>query len=550
MVDFTLGCFRVSIAFACVQKCVFFIQFSSLKIATQKRKKMRPTSSGGGGKKGTNNPAWAERNAVDRSVMKATGGGGGGRDTNRGAKITRYRAGIAPEWAKGGEDDSSSSSSSSSGDEDEEEKKLEMDATTTKKKKQRDEREKESSSSSSSSEAEREESESSESEDEDARDRKRALLKEKLLKQKSAALLTAAAPEEASRPPQPRVEEVEAKVKNASLRVKEESASGSSGSEYETDTDEESDEDESSSSSDGGGPKLFKPVFVSKAKREANAKAELAARNEAEKDEDELEEEKMIKKQNAKEAVQREITLEYQREVAEKDYLGEEVNTDSDEEDEEEARKNYEQWKMREFKRIVRDRCKQRVEMEEEEERERLRNMTEEERELHATKLKALKDAKEQGKEKTKMRFMQKYYHKGAFFQEAGDDEFATTEKAEIFNRDFNEATNAEKGVDRSTVPEAMRLRHGQFGKAGRSKWTHLSNEDTTFVNTEDVRLRNAQEARMKQKELEEQANRGAEGEEGGGEKKGGFRGTRLTVDRNVEKILDAKRAGMKANKK
>ena len=133
-------------------------------------------------------------------------------------------------------------------------------------------------------------------------------------------------------------------------------------------------------------------------------------------------------------------------------------------------------------------------------------------------KLKALKDAKEQGKEKSKMRFMQKYYHKGAFFQEAGDDEFATTEKAEIFNRDFNEATNAEKGVDRSAVPEAMKLRHGQFGKAGRSKWTHLSNEDTTFVNTEDVRLRNAQEALMKQKKLEEQASGGAgEDEEGGG---------------------------------
>jgi len=216
--------------------------------------------------------------------------------------------------------------------------------------------------------------------------------------------------------------------------------------------------------------------------------------------------------------------------------------------DEEEARKNYEQWKMREFKRVVRDRCKQRLEMEEEEERERLRNMTEEERELYATKLKALKDAKEHGKEKSKMRFMQKYYHKGAFFQDAGDDEFATTEKAEIFNRDFNEATNAEKGVDRTTVPEAMRLRQGQFGKAGRSKWTHLSNEDTTFVNTEDARLRNAQEALMKQKKLEEQP--GADGVEEN--KSGGnFRGlgSRLAADKNVEKILDAKRAGMKSSK-
>tara|TARA_B100001113_G_C20879709_1_gene522077 strand:- start:102 stop:671 length:570 start_codon:yes stop_codon:yes gene_type:complete len=186
--------------------------------------------------------------------------------------------------------------------------------------------------------------------------------------------------------------------------------------------------------------------------------------------------------------------------------------------------------------------------MEEEEERERLRNMTEEERELYATKLKALKDAKEHGKEKSKMRFMQKYYHKGAFFQDAGDDEFATTEKAEIFNRDFNEATNAEKGVDRTTVPEAMRLRQGQFGKAGRSKWTHLSNEDTTFVNTEDARLRNAQEALMKQKKLEEQP--GADGVEEN--KSGGnFRGlgSRLAADKNVEKILDAKRAGMKSSK-
>ena len=317
--------------------------------------------------------------------------------------------------------------------------------------------------------------------------------------------------------------------------------------------------EDSATNTDGGGgpPKMFKPVFVSKAKRDANAKAEAAARDMMDGGDDdqknEEEEKMMIKKQNAREAVQREITLEYQREVAEKDYAGEEVNTDSDDDDEEEARKNYEQWKMREFKRVVRDRCKQRLEMEEEEERERLRNMTEEERELYATKLKALKDAKEHGKEKSKMRFMQKYYHKGAFFQDAGDDEFATTEKAEIFNRDFNEATNAEKGVDRTTVPEAMRLRQGQFGKAGRSKWTHLSNEDTTFVNTEDARLRNAQQALMKQKKLEEQqpgADGGVEENKSGGNFRAGVvLGSRLAADKNVEKILDAKRAGMKSSK-
>jgi len=311
---------------------------------------MRPS-----GKKGTNNPAWAERNAVERSTKMTRDGAPATR-----TKVTRYRAGVTPEWAKRDDESSSSSSSSSSGNEKElDEGKLETKSasrrtrTTTTTPTRDLKRE---SSSESESESEEEDEEES-SEDEDARDRKRALLKAKLLTKSPAALVAAAAPAEE--------EDREEKKK----KKKQGESSSSSSSEYETDTEDESGDESSSSSSsesEGTGPKLFKPVFVSKTKREANAKAELSARREAEKDEEDLEEEKLIKNQNAKEAVQREITLEYQREVAEKDYLGEEVNTDSDEEDEEEARRNYEQWKMREFKRIVRDRCKQRLEVEEE----------------------------------------------------------------------------------------------------------------------------------------------------------------------------------------
>ena len=495
-----------------------------------------------------NTPAWAERRREEERRKSTT-------HTHEGKKTVvarryRYRAGVAPEWTKEEDDDDDDDDS------DDEKNGLELDAKKKKKKKKKSEEESSRRRRSSSSEATTttdeenessgEEESSERSDSEDARDRTREMVKAKRLLNAKGGVKC--------------IEEEEKKTKEENEEEDEsddddDDASTTSSTSFSTSSTSE----DSATNTDGGGgpPKMFKPVFVSKAKRDANAKAEAAARDMMDGGDDdqknEEEEKMMIKKQNAREAVQREITLEYQREVAEKDYAGEEVNTDSDDDDEEEARKNYEQWKMREFKRVVRDRCKQRLEMEEEEERERLRNMTEEERELYATKLKALKDAKEHGKEKSKMRFMQKYYHKGAFFQDAGDDEFATTEKAEIFNRDFNEATNAEKGVDRTTVPEAMRLRQGQFGKAGRSKWTHLSNEDTTFVNTEDARLRNAQQALMKQKKLEEQqpgADGGVEENKSGGNFRAGVvLGSRLAADKNVEKILDAKRAGMKSSK-
>ena len=109
---------------------------------------------------------------------------------------------------------------------------------------------------------------------------------------------------------------------------------------------------------------------------------------------------------------------------------------------------------------------------------------------------------------------MQKYYHKGAFFQTEGDDKFASVGTFDILHkRDFGEACGEDK-EDRKVLAQAagqwapppaavfpsgfetdsgeglwawaqalpllMQLRKGQFGRAGRTKWTHLSAEDTT----------------------------------------------------------------------
>ena len=71
---------------------------------------------------------------------------------------------------------------------------------------------------------------------------------------------------------------------------------------------------------------------------------------------------------------------------------------------------------------------------------------------------------------------MQKYYHKGAFYQHDSNDE---DQDQDLKNRDFNMPTLEDK-ADRSALPAMLQKRMGTFGRRAQSKWTHLTNEDTT----------------------------------------------------------------------
>jgi len=153
---------------------------------------------------------------------------------------------------------------------------------------------------------------------------------------------------------------------------------------------------------------------------------------------------------------------------------------DVDTDDESHEVSEFEAWQQRELGRLAADRLAREAQSAEKEELARLRGMTQAERAAWEAEHPAAPPAAAADKEKRKWVFLQKYYHKGAFFQSGADDAFGTVGTFDILRRDFSEATGEDVGADRSLLPKPMQVRKGTFGRAGQTKWTHLSAEDTT----------------------------------------------------------------------
>uniref|UniRef100_A0ACD5Z4E4 Uncharacterized protein n=2 Tax=Avena sativa TaxID=4498 RepID=A0ACD5Z4E4_AVESA len=231
-------------------------------------------------------------------------------------------------------------------------------------------------------------------------------------------------------------------------------------SEYETDSED-----------DQMGMAMVKPVFIPKSQRDT-----IAERERLEEEERQLEE--LVKKRlQARKIETKQIVVE---EIRKDEHiqktLNEEANIeDVDTDDELNEAEEYESWKNREIARIKRDREERDARLKEKEEIEKVRNMTEEERREWDKK-----NPKPSREAKQKWNFMQKYYHKGAFFQEGVDDVSQSVGRDAIYTRDFSEPTGEDK-MDKSILPKVMQVKH--FGRSGRTKWTHLVNEDTTDWN-------------------------------------------------------------------
>ncbi|TDH64876.1 uncharacterized protein CCR75_007340 [Bremia lactucae] len=315
---------------------------------------------------------------------------------------------------------------------------------------------------------------SSQEEDDSDIDRRRRMLRMKAMSREAKNDDMAASEEKAARQPmQPQIvnQSATAAIKTETDNNLESTTSGSSSSGYDTDTDDSEAADE-----------IMKPVFVPKVARESvNRQEELAAeeaRRERRKQE-RLEARKLESRRLVAEVVQREQT------GADKEITDVEMPDDTDGLD---PVQEYRDWELREMRRIKRDHDRKLERKKEEEETLRRRNMTEEERAAEDAKLK-----KNEPKEKKKLKFMQKYYHKGAFYV----DDDSISSKNDVRKRDASEATLEDK-FDKEMLPTVMQVKN--FGRAGRTKYTHLADQDTScrdslWARNDDIR--NKYESRL-----------------------------------------------------
>lgn len=246
----------------------------------------------------------------------------------------------------------------------------------------------------------------------------------------------------------------------------EEESGDGSGSESGSGSDEESSE-EASSSEEEAPKKLLRPVFLKK-----NERNKVAAPVKT--PEETAVEEEARRQEQSRTLVQEQVEQRAaERAAGKKDWDDDVEDADInaiDDTDGLDPDAEYAAWKLRELKRIKRERLAIEEAEAERAEIERRRNLSAAEREAEDRAF--IEQQKDDRADRGDMQYMQKYFHKGAFFtdelKELGVD------RRNLMNARFEDQTN------REVLPEFMQIRDmTKLGKKGRTRYKDMKTEDT-----------------------------------------------------------------------
>ncbi|KAF2670077.1 hypothetical protein BT63DRAFT_439199 [Microthyrium microscopicum] len=241
----------------------------------------------------------------------------------------------------------------------------------------------------------------------------------------------------------------------------EESGSGS-GSEEESSEEESSSEEETKR-------KLLRPVFIKKGARNAVTNG---AKEETKSEDQKWAEDEAKRKARTDDMIQEQLQRNAQARAEGKAFWDDEkVDDEVDDTDDIDPEAELTAWKLRELKRVKRERDGLIAAEKEREEIERRRNLTAEERE--AEDKEHLDKQKQEREGKGKMSYMQQYFHKGAFYTE-------DSKEAGLLDRDIMGGRYEDDVKDRSALPEYMQIRNtALLGRKGRTKYKDMRHEDT-----------------------------------------------------------------------
>ncbi|EOD10542.1 hypothetical protein EMIHUDRAFT_248351 [Emiliania huxleyi CCMP1516] len=142
-----------------------------------------------------------------------------------------------------------------------------------------------------------------------------------------------------------------------------------------------------------------------------------------------------------------------------------------DDDDEADELEQFQRWKVRKLRPVKREREEARKEEADKAEIERRRKLTDTERAAEDEEFNQGRAG--HGQEKEQWKFLQRYYHKGAYFQD--EDETGNAKMGPVMSQDFGAATGRDAVGDKAAMPAPMQVKN--FGHRGAVKWTHLSAE-------------------------------------------------------------------------